>query len=124
MSRIKYFADHNFNDQIVGQVIRAEPSIDLLQAREIDMEEAPDEEVLEGAARLGMVVLSHDFQTMIGLALDRVRSGKPMPGLFMVRQREPIGPVIEDLIMIWACSEPEEWRDRVVYLPLKSSARH
>jgi hypothetical protein len=36
----------------------------------------------------------------------------------MVQQSSPIGPVIEDLVLIWSSSELEEWKDQVVFLPL------
>jgi hypothetical protein len=41
-----------------------------------------------------------------------------MPGLLMVRQRDPIGPIIDSLLMIWLESEMEEWKGQVWFLPL------
>lgn len=41
-----------------------------------------------------------------------------MNGLFLVHQRNPAGPVIEDLVLIWADSEAEEWAQQVRFLPL------
>jgi len=41
-----------------------------------------------------------------------------MPGVFIVDQRDPIGPVIEDLLSIWSITDAEEWADRVTFLPL------
>jgi hypothetical protein len=36
----------------------------------------------------------------------------------LAHQREPAGAVVESLLLIWADSEDDEWRDRVVFLPL------
>src|SRR5262245_54138416 len=63
------------------------------------------------------LVISHDVNTMAVCAYERIEAEKPMGGLFMVHQWKPIGPVIDSLILIWAASEAEEWRDRVVFLP-------
>jgi len=41
-----------------------------------------------------------------------------MPGLLLARQRRPIGPIIDDLLLIWAASEAEEWHNVVRFLPL------
>jgi hypothetical protein len=35
----------------------------------------------------------------------------------MAQQSSPIAPVIDTLVMIWAASEHEEWKDQVVFLP-------
>ena len=40
-----------------------------------------------------------------------------MAGLFMVRQSDPMGPVI-DLVLIWSASEAEEWQGQVWFLPI------
>ena len=48
---------------------------------------------------------------------DRLKGGKDSPGVFIVSQFEPIGPVVEVLLMAWAASDPEEWRNQIRYLP-------
>jgi hypothetical protein len=39
-----------------------------------------------------------------------------------VRQRAPVAQVIESILMVWSASAPEEWAERIHYLP--SLARH
>jgi hypothetical protein len=41
-----------------------------------------------------------------------------MHGLLLVHQREPIGPTIDSLVLIWTASEAEEWIGLIEYLPL------
>jgi hypothetical protein len=36
-----------------------------------------------------------------------------------VPQRSAIAEVIESLLLIWAASQASEWRDLIVYLPLR-----
>jgi hypothetical protein len=40
------------------------------------------------------------------------------PGIMLVSQKDPIGPVIEELLLIWSASVPQEWENRIVQLPL------
>jgi hypothetical protein len=40
------------------------------------------------------------------------------PGLIIVPQDLDIGDTIDALLLIWAATEAEEWRDKVGYLPL------
>ena len=39
------------------------------------------------------------------------------PGVFLVSQAALIGEVIEELVLIWSCSEPDEWENRIVDIP-------
>ena len=40
------------------------------------------------------------------------------PGLVIVSQELDIGPAIEELLLVWAASEAEEWENAVIFLPL------
>jgi hypothetical protein len=40
------------------------------------------------------------------------------PGVIMIPQGLPILTAAEDLILAWAASEAEEWRNQLKYLPL------
>jgi hypothetical protein len=49
-----------------------------------------------------------------GESLMRRRSS---PGVFLVSQFAPIGEVIDELMLIWAASDAEEWKNRIVKVP-------
>jgi hypothetical protein len=51
-------------------------------------------------------------------AYTRIRAGAPVAGLLMVKQSEPVGRVIDDMILIWSASEMMEWQNVVAFLPL------
>jgi hypothetical protein len=42
----------------------------------------------------------------------------PSPGLIVVPQSLPVREVVDSLILIWAATQPEEWINRVAYLPI------
>lgn len=73
---------------------------------------------LEWAAQQGRVLLTHDVSTITRFAYERVREGKPMPGVFELRRGIPIGRAIEDIILLVECSLEGEWEGQVRYLPL------
>lgn len=117
--RIKFIADQNFRDEIIRNLRERNAEIDIISVRDIGMEEATDPEILEWAAQQGRVVLSHDVNTMRGDAYNRVIAGLPMPGLFLVIQDEPAGPVIQDILDLAESSFEGEWENRVEYLPFR-----
>ncbi len=56
---------------------------------------------------------------MTAHAIDRMKKGLPMLGVFLAHQADPIGPTIDDLILIWATSEAEERAGQVIFLPVR-----
>lgn len=118
MSRPTFLADNDLNEQIVGGVLRREPTIAFTRVRDVALAGARDPEVLAYAADRGLIVVSHDVNTMPAAALARIERSLSMPGLFMARQTSPIGPIIESLVLIWSTSEAEEWKDQILFLPI------
>lgn len=76
----------------------------------------PDDQVLAAATDAGFIVVSHDSNTMTAAANDRIRRGQPLSGLVVVAQSFSVRRAIDGLVLLWAASEHEEWRDRVVFL--------
>jgi hypothetical protein len=118
MSQPQFLADHDLNEHIVEGLLRREPALRIVRAREVGMAQRPDAEVLEYAAAHGLILVSHDVNTMTAAAYERIAAGLPVAGLVMARQSDPVGAVIDDLVLIWSSSESDEWKDVVIFLPL------
>ena len=118
MSRPRFLADHDLNEHILDGVLRREPALEFLRARDFGLSDRPDSEVLAFAADNAFLLVSHDVNTMPAQAYARIALAQAMRGLLMVRQIQPIAPVIDSLVLIWSASEFEEWQDRVCFLPL------
>ncbi len=67
---------------------RRVPAIDVRRVQEIGLRNASDEEILRFAAKDRRIVVSRDKATLRVLAAERVRLDQPMPGLFVVPDRE------------------------------------
>ena len=63
--------------------------------------------------------MTHDVSTMTRYAYDRVREGKPMPGVFEVSREVPFKTAIEEILLLAECSLPGKWAGQVRYLPLR-----
>lgn len=118
MSRPRFLADNDFIEAIRRGVQRREPAIEFFRVRDLGWEQRPDEEVLTAAAAQQLIVVSHDVNSMSAAALSLLHAGQPMRGLLLVHQRARIAPMIENLILIWAASEAEEWDGLIRFLPL------
>lgn len=115
---IRFMADADPNEGIVAGCLRREPEIDFLSANDAELEGVPDPEVLALAAAQYRVLVSHDFQTMPWHFADFIQAGNSSPGVLLVPQRLPMGEVIEELLLIWAASDADEWQDRILRIPL------
>ena len=116
---IRFAIDENFTDRIVDGVLSRNPAIDILEIKGVGIRGAPDDEVLEWAARENRVLLSHDRRTMRPEAEKRMSLGLPMPGLIIVPQREHVGQCIQDIIDIHTYEDAEHWDNRIDFLPLQ-----
>src|SRR5678815_3407927 len=92
--------DENFNQDIVRGLLRRQPALDLLRVQDAGLSGADDPTVLEWAASLGRVLISHDVATMTRHAYDRVAANQPMPGLFEVAPSVSFSQAIEDLLLL------------------------
>jgi hypothetical protein len=116
---LRLLADENFNNDIVRGVRRRNAAVDIVRVQDEGLSGAEDPAVLEWAAHAGRVLLTHDVSTMTRYAYDRVREGKPMPGVFEVSRDVPIGVAIEQILLLAECSLEGEWEGQVRYLPLR-----
>jgi Domain of unknown function (DUF5615) len=116
---LKFVADENLNYDIVRGVRRRNPVIDIVRVQDIGLPGADDPSVLEWAARDNLVLLTHDVTTMTHYAYERVKAGKPMPGVFEIGRHVPIGIAIEEIVLLAECSLEDEWEGQVRYLPLR-----
>ncbi len=118
MSKPRFLADHDVNERILAGVERREPLIDVARVRDFGLREANDGEVLTFADENDWLLISHDVNTMIAAAHQRVASGAGHAGLLMAPQSAAIRDVIFSLVLIWSATEFEQWRDQVAFLPI------
>jgi len=112
-------ADENFNNDIVRGLLRRKPDLDIVRIQDEGLSGADDQAVLEWSAQNGRILLTHDVSTITHYAYDRVRSGRPMPGIFEVSRDIPINIVIDDILLLAEYSVDGEWEGQVRYLPLR-----
>jgi hypothetical protein len=114
---VRFLADADLNYAIVKGCRRHEPTLDFLSANEARLEGLPDPDVLAFAAEQNRILVTHDLKTMPRHFGEHLLRRLSSPGVFLVSQYAAIGEVIDELVLIWAASDPEEWRNRIVNIP-------
>lgn len=112
-------ADENFNNDILGGLLRRDPSLNIVRIQDVGLTHAPDSVVFEWAAQDDRVLLTHDRNTVTKLAYDPVKEGKSMPGVIEVKRAVPMSVAIEDILLLAVSSTRGEWKRQIIYLPLR-----
>jgi len=115
--RVRFQADADLNQIILSATIRREPAIDFRTATAAEIAGLADREVLREAAREGRLLVTHDQKTMPRHFASFIETEKS-PGVLIIPQHLSISMAVEDLVLIWACTDPDEWTNRIGFLPL------
>ena len=116
---MRWFADENFNNDIIRGFRRRAPNLDLIRVQEVGLKGADDPTVLAWAAEHDRILLSHDVTTITAHAYDRLEAGQPLPGVIEVTPGARIGQVIDDLLLIEDCADDDEFSGQIIYLPFR-----
>jgi hypothetical protein len=114
---VRFQADADLNQIIVAALLRRLPEVDFRTASAAGLSGLSDLGVLDVAARDGRVLVSHDQSTM-PVHVGTFAATTASAGVIIVPQTLPVGQVVDNLALIWTASTPEEWTNRIVYLPL------
>jgi len=117
LARPRFLADEDLRFEIVLAVRRLEPTIDFATITELGRSGSTDEDVLRYALSEGRIVISHDVNSMKGLAETRIANGDGVRGVLLTAQRNPTREIAESIVLIWGASEDGEWIDRVAFIP-------
>jgi len=115
---LRLITDEDLNGRIVRGLLRRLPSLDLIRAQDTVDPGTSDLELLAHAADARRVLVTHDANTMTRHAFERITLGEPMAGLIVIAQSLAIGTAIDELVLIAECTETDEWRGQIVFLPL------
>ncbi|HLW64673.1 MAG TPA: DUF5615 family PIN-like protein [Gemmataceae bacterium] len=117
MSQPRFLTDEDLRFEIVLAIRRMEPALEIATVVELGRSGSTDAEVLDFSLANGLLVISHDVNTLKAEAESRIANGHGVAGVFLTSQRSKTHSVAESLVLIWGASEAEEWANRIVFLP-------
>ncbi len=114
---VRFLADASLHDAIVRGCFRREPVIDFLSAHNPNLAGISDPDVLALAAAEGRILVTSDLKTMPRHFGEFLDSGRSSAGVFLVKQHTPVADAIEALLLVWAASDADEWKNRILEIP-------
>jgi hypothetical protein len=115
---LRFLTDEDFDGRLTRALLARVPGLDLVRVQDVGLTHVPDPDILAWAAAEDRIVLTHDRNTMTGFASARVNAGLPLPGLFVVDRQASTGRILNDLEVMAVASEMDDWRNRIVFVPL------
>lgn len=120
MSDIGFLLDEHVPSIIQARRNHREPRLRVFSIGE-DMAPpggSPDSDLLDWIAAQQCMLVTNNRATMPVHLARHLAQGRHVPGIVQLPRRMNISEVIEDIVLIWAASEPDEFRDQILYLPL------
>jgi hypothetical protein len=119
VSYIRYLLDENMSHTIRNQLLLREPEMEILT---IGDGIAPalgtlDPIILTWIEQHGYILVSRNRRTIPDHLREHLAAGYHVPGIILLKRRYSLGEVLNDLLLIWHASNPNEYRDRIEYLP-------
>ena len=114
---VRFQADADLNQVIVAALVRKSPAVDFRAAAVSSLEGLSDTQVLALAAAEKRVLVTHDAKTMPRHFGEFIQS-QASPGVIVVPQHLAVGAVVDELLLIAMATSPEDWTNRICYLPL------
>src|SRR5262249_5130167 len=115
---LRFLTDEDFDGRLTSALLARVPGLDLVRVQDVGLMRTPDSDILAWAGSENRIVLTHDRNTMTGFAIARVSAGLQMPGVFVVDRQSPPAQILNDLMVMAGASAMDEWRDRIVFVPL------
>ena len=115
---MRFVADENFNGKVFRGLQQLIPDLDIIRVQDTEMFGASDPDLLAWSAEQNRIVLTHDVQTLVGFAYERVQNSQSMPGVIVIHETISLGQIINDLSIMIGASTSEDFENQVKYIPI------
>jgi hypothetical protein len=114
-----FLFDENLPPALAAQLRRRAPAIRVFAVGYGDAPSwaTPDPDLLRWLEAHDCWLVTNNRASMPGHLRNHLAEGRHVPGILAIRVPLNFGEVIEGLILVHGASLPDEYRDRIEYLP-------
>ena len=120
MSSINFLFDENVSPAILQFLKQTEPQIQVYSIGDgiAPLRGTLDPDILDWIETNHCLLVTNNRSSMPVHLQDHIRQGKHVPGIIQLPRAMNIPLIVENLVIIWAASLPEDFLDQIVHLPL------
>lgn len=78
-----------------------------------------DPDILLWCEENDFALVTNNRDSMPDHLRDHLAAGHHFPGMFTLHENMSVGQTAEALALVWGASRPDEYTDRITYLPLR-----
>jgi hypothetical protein len=120
MTALQYLFDENLGHRLRKAMRAAAPQITIWCIGDAGTPSlgAKDPEILVWCETYDFILVTDNRRSMPAHLQDHLDAGGHVPGIFVLRPDLSMGETIDELVLIWEASMPNEYQDRIRYLPI------
>lgn len=120
MNQIRYLLDENVNPRLRRGLLQRSPGITVWQVGDPGAPELGtlDPDILAWCESNGFTLVTNNRASMPVHLHEHVMAERSVPGIFLMSSQLSMGDTIEELVLIWEFSEPGDYRNQIIYLPI------
>ncbi len=120
MSQIRYLLDENLAALYRTEFGKREPTMIVWKIGDpgVPPKGTSDPKILCWCEEQGFVLVTNNRKSMPDHLSEHLATGRHIPGIIELNPKMGIGETIEELALIWEASDPNEYQDTILYLPL------
>jgi hypothetical protein len=117
---INYLLDENVNPRLRDALQRRLPDMVAWRVGDPGASalQASDPDILIWCEANNFILITNNRTSMPIHLRDHLMTGRHIPGIFILSPDMAIGETADELALIWEASEPDEYFDRLSYLPV------
>jgi hypothetical protein len=117
---VRYLIDENLPPSYQIQLLRRKPSLTVWMIGDpgTPPKGTLDPEILLWCEANQFILVTNNRRSMPVHLADHLGQNRHIPGILVLRAKAGLGNFLEDLILIAEVDEQEEFRDRIIYIPL------
>ncbi len=115
-----FLLDENLSPRLKLAILRLNSKIDILRVGDLG---APDSGTLDPNILIYLqqsqrILLTDNRKSMSEHLNDHWVKNQYIWGLFWLKPKATVRELAEEVVLIWETTEAEEWKDRLVWIPL------
>jgi hypothetical protein len=120
MKSICYLLDENVDPQLRAAMHRqhSEMVIWIIGDPGAPVRGTLDPQVLMWCEANDFSLVTNNRTSMPRHLHDHLDAGRHVPGIFTLSPDMPFGETVDELILIWEVSDPADYLDQIIYLPV------
>jgi hypothetical protein len=118
---IGFLLDENISPDIAPQLQARDPAVSVYAVGDgfAPPKGTLDPDILIWIENQGCMLVTYNRKTMPVHLRDHLAQGHHIHGILILNPDLTIGEVLEELLLIAGASLPDEYKDRIEYLPLR-----